>query len=42
MIFGRQGSVKDDDHPGHQSTSVTANIIEKVQNAIQKDCKLGV
>jgi len=42
MIFGRQGSVKDGDHPGHRSTSITANIIERVQDAIQKDHRLGV
>jgi len=42
MIFRRQGSVKDDDHPGHWSTSITANIIEKVQDTIKKDHRLGV
>jgi hypothetical protein len=42
MIFRRQGGVKDDDHPGHQSTSITVNIIEKVRDAVQKDCRLGV
>jgi hypothetical protein len=42
MIFRRQGSVKDDDYPGHQSTSITANIIEKVRDAIQKDHRLSI
>jgi hypothetical protein len=36
MIFGRQGNVKDDDHPGQRSTSITANIIEKVRDVIQR------
>lgn len=42
MIFGRQGSLKDNNHPGHWSTSVTTKIIEKVWDAIQKDHRLGV
>jgi hypothetical protein len=34
--------VKYDDRPGCPRTSVTPNNIEKVQDVIQKDCKLGV
>jgi len=42
MIFRRQGSVKDDDPPGHRSTSITSNTIEKVWDVIQRDHRLGV
>lgn len=38
---GRQGSVKNYDHPGHPCEPVTANTTE-VQDVIQKDYRLGI
>jgi len=38
---GRQGSMKNDDHPGHPCKPVTTNTT-KVQDVTQKDYRLGI
>jgi len=38
---GRQGSMKNDDHPSYPCKPVTANTT-KVQDVIQKDYRLGI
>lgn len=38
---GRQGSMKNDDHPDHPHNEVTANTT-KVQHVTQKDYRFGI